>query len=206
MQRGKQLQLTDGKGGLFTAEIILDNKKAAKVKVIAASGVVRQSSNITVAISLLKNSSRFEWFVEKATEIGVSSIVPLVCARTEKQHFHSGRIKTILVSAMLQSQQAWLPLLDEPVLFKEFIKRQGHQRKYIAHCIDGEKKKLADQPAVENNDQLVLIGPEGDFTNEEVNIALQNNFIPVSLGDTRLRTETAGIAACVLLNAAKKGV
>ncbi len=102
---------------------------------------------------------------------------------------------------MLQSQQAWLPLLSEPIKFKEFIKQPLRQQKYIAHCIDEEKNLLSNE-AFQTTDQLILIGPEGDFTKDEVDAALQNNFIPVSLGSTRLRTETAGIVACVLLNVA----
>ncbi|MGI8581633.1 MAG: RsmE family RNA methyltransferase [Chitinophagaceae bacterium] len=198
MKNGEQLQLTNGKGKIITAQIIQGNKRATSVKVISTSNSPQRTSNITIAISLIKSNSRLEWFLEKATEIGVSEIIPLICERTEKQNFRHDRMKNILVSAMLQSQQAWLPILHEPAKFKEVIKDSTKQNKYIAHCIDEEKKLLINETI--NQSSITLIGPEGDFTKEEVDLAVTNNFIPVSLGATRLRTETAGIVACVLFN------
>ena len=115
MRDGEKLNLTDGKGNLLAAEIIDDHKRHCEVTIEGTRYKEQGSRKITIAISLLKNSSRFEWFLEKATEIGVSEIIPLICRRTEKQHFNHDRTKNILVSAMLQSQQAWLPLLQEPL-------------------------------------------------------------------------------------------
>ncbi len=198
MKQGEQLQLTDGKGKIVTAEIVAENKKATEVKVIATSYIPPCKSNITIAISLIKNNNRFEWFLEKATEIGVSEIIPLLCERTEKQSFRYDRMKNILASAMLQSQQAWLPILHQPTKFLEVIKSSGHNNKFIAHCIEEDKKKL--QILTRNKTSIILIGPEGDFTLEEIEVAKQNNYIPVTLGDTRLRTETAAMVAAVLLN------
>ena len=200
MKEGEALQLTDGKGKLITAAILSGNKKGSEVKVISTSNIEKRISNIAIAISLIKNNSRFEWFLEKATEIGVSEIIPLICSRTEKQHFRHDRMKNILVSAMLQSRQAWLPKLNGPVKFIDLVKHSSHQKKYIAHCIEDEKQQLTGQLISEAADQIILIGPEGDFTKEEIELAMQNNFLPVSLGETRLRTETAGIVAAVLLN------
>jgi 16S rRNA (uracil1498-N3)-methyltransferase len=197
MKKGEHLQLTNGKGKIITSEIISENKKATEVKVISTSNIEHRTSNITIAISLIKNTSRFEWFLEKATEIGISEIIPLICDRTEKQNFRHDRMKSILISAMLQSQQAWLPVLHEPLKFKEVIKISPQQNKYIAHCIEEEKKTIGNQAI--NQSSIILIGPEGDFTNEEVEFAIANHFIPVTLGNTRLRTETAGIVASVLL-------
>lgn len=199
MKPGEHVQLTDGKGKIISAEIVSDHKKATQVKVISTSNIVHRSSKITIAISLIKNSSRFEWFLEKAAEIGVTGIIPLICERTEKHNFRYHRMKNILISAMLQSQQAWLPTLQEPVYFKEVIQNSNYQKKYIAYCSGEEKKWLSDQPINQSTDQLILIGPEGDFTMDEIRSAEENNFTPVTLGDTRLRTETAGIVACVLL-------
>ncbi|MEO6330500.1 MAG: RsmE family RNA methyltransferase [Ginsengibacter sp.] len=199
MQKGEEFRLTNGKGHMLTCQIIYEHKKAAEVKVITNTHQPKPPKKITVAISLIKNKSRFEWFLEKATEIGVSGIIPLVCERTEKQHFRYERMRAILISAMLQSQQVWLPLLSEPVKLGELVISSSHQTKYIAHCIDEEKKQFSNETLL-TGDQLILIGPEGDFTKDEVDAAVQNNFIPVSLGNTRLRTETAGIVACVLLN------
>ena len=164
-----------------------------------------------IAIALKKNKNAFEWFHEKATEIGVSEIIPLICERTEKQHFRHDRMKNILISAMLQSQQAWLPILHGPIKFYEIVKNDTHQKKYIAYCEENQKMSLLSAnkkgetsevfPMGEDlGGALILIGPEGDFTKDEIELAKKNNFIPVSLGDTRLRTETAGIVACVLLN------
>ena len=197
MVNGEKLQLTDGKGKIVTAEIIQEHKKATEVKVLSTSHIPPRTSNITIAISLIKNNSRFEWFLEKATEIGVSEIIPLICERTEKQNFRHDRMKNILVSAMLQSQQAWLPTLQEPVKFSKAVKTSS-QNKYIAHCLEDKKTLIRNQPI--NQSSIILIGPEGDFTKEEIDLAVANNFIPVSLGNTRLRTETAGLVACVFLN------
>ena len=199
MKSGEQLQLTNGKGEIVTVEIIAEHKKAAEVKVLSTSNIPPRTSNITIAISLIKNTNRFEWFLEKATEIGVAEIIPLICERTEKQNFRYDRMKNILISAMLQSQQAWLPLLHQPTKFSEAIKNSSQQNKFIAHCIEGEKKSFHQHISTSAH-QLIFIGPEGDFTKQEIGMAIANNFIPVSLGDTRLRTETAGMVACVLLN------
>ena len=158
------------------------------------------SPKITIAISLLKNTNRFEWFLEKATEIGVSEIIPLICERTEKQKFRYDRMKGICISAMLQSQQTWLPILHEPKQFNHLaIEQFGTQQKFIAHCNEasGKKNLSTFQPL---NHSTILIGPEGDFTKQEIELALQNGFTPVSLGETRLRSETAGVVASVLLS------
>ena len=198
MEVGEHIQLTDGKGKIITTEIIQNHKKATEVKVLSKSNIPSRTTNISIAISLVKNTNRFEWFLEKATEIGVYEIIPLICERTEKQHFRLERMRNILVSAMLQSQQAWLPTLHEPIKFSEIIKNTSYQNKFIAHCIEGEKKHLASQS--HHQSSIILIGPEGDFAKAEIDLAQANNFIPVSLGETRLRTETAGMVACVLLN------
>jgi 16S rRNA (uracil1498-N3)-methyltransferase len=206
MQNGEQLQLTNGKGNLFTAEITDNNRKKCTVKVIKTSDIqhlpVREAGspfNISIAISLIKNSARFEWFLEKATEIGVTEIIPLVCERTEKAAFKFERMKSILVSAMLQSQQCWLPVLHEPTKFNGLIKSSIQQQKFIAHCIDDAKRNLADLNNESLSSKIILIGPEGDFTPDEIELALQNHFSAVTLGGTRLRTETAGIVAATLL-------
>ncbi len=202
MQNGEQLQLTDGKGNLFTAEITDAHKKHCTVKVLTTAGQQRPTNNITIAISLVKNNSRFEWFLEKATEIGVTEIIPLICQRTEKQHFRYDRMKGILISAMLQSQQTWLPVLSEPVRFDSYIKdaRPSDSSCYfIAHCTEDKKQPLSHLLINSSAHLHILIGPEGDFTEKEIEEALQKNFVPVSLGETRLRTETAGIVAATLL-------
>jgi 16S rRNA (uracil1498-N3)-methyltransferase len=199
MTTGKRLQLTDGKGVMLTAEIISDHKKSCTVQKISIEKKPAPQKQITIAISLLKNASRFEWFLEKATEIGVTTIIPLMCSRTEKQHFRYDRMKGILTSAMLQSHQAWMPILQEPISFEKLIKADQSESKFIAHCeSDNNKNHLNAIP--KSSSSILLIGPEGDFTPTEIELALKNNFIAVSLGENRLRTETAGMVAVTLLN------
>jgi 16S rRNA (uracil1498-N3)-methyltransferase len=198
MKAGEQLNLTDGKGSLLTCGIIKDHKRHCEVEVLSSVIYPLSSKKITIAISLLKNNNRFEWFLEKATEIGVSEIIPLICERTEKEKFRFERMQCICISAMLQSQQCWLPILQEPLAFSHHaIKQFNHQQKFIAHCTEGTKHQLTNQPI--NQSAIILIGPEGDFTKEEIELAIQNKFLPVSLGETRLRTETAGVVAATLL-------
>jgi 16S rRNA (uracil1498-N3)-methyltransferase len=201
MQNGEQLQLTNGKGDLFTCAIIDDNRKRCVVQSIQNSKFENSKFEITIAISLLKNTTRFEWFLEKATEIGVTQIIPLICERTEKTAFKFERLNSILISAMLQSQQCWLPVLQQPQGFYKFVTQQFNDTiKLIAHCESEEKKKsLTSKLLNTSTSKLILIGPEGDFTPKEIELGLKNNFTPVSLGSTRLRTETAGVVAATLL-------
>ncbi len=198
MKENDQLQLTDGKGNLYTTTIIDAHKKHCGVKIETMSYEPRVMSQVCIAISLLKNPSRFEWFLEKATEIGVSEIVPLICEHTEKENFRFDRMQNILVSAMLQSKQTWLPQLHQSTKFNAFINKDFDGLKLIAHCIEEEKKSI-DYVANQHKNKLILIGPEGDFSITEIKTALEKNFIPVTLGITRLRTETAGIVAATLL-------
>jgi 16S rRNA (uracil1498-N3)-methyltransferase len=201
MHVGELLQLTNGKGDLFTAEITDDNRKKCAVKIIQTHNFPHSACNVSIAISPIKNNTRFEWFLEKATEIGITEIIPIICERTEKQHFKWERMNSILVSAMLQSQQVWLPVLQEPVKYVKYIeklKEVTHLQKYIAHCEDGKAKEPLTQHISKLINQVILIGPEGDFSTTEINAAIHEGFIPVTLGHTRLRTETAGIVAATL--------
>jgi 16S rRNA (uracil1498-N3)-methyltransferase len=199
MKVGEQLNLTDGKGILLTCEISGADKKHCEVSITGSHLTPCTSKRITIAISLLKNTNRFEWFLEKATEIGVAEIIPLICDRTEKEKFRFDRLNGICISAMLQSQQTWLPVLQQPIEFDKAALQKNAGQKFIAHCIEGSKETLANYQISKSADSLILIGPEGDFTPDEIELALQNNFTPVSLGDTRLRTETAGIVAATVL-------
>ncbi|MGH2649316.1 MAG: RsmE family RNA methyltransferase, partial [Ginsengibacter sp.] len=198
MHENENLIITNGEGQVLTATLIKANRKNAEVEITNKSFIAKPASKISIAISLIKNTNRFEWFLEKATEIGVSEIIPVICGRTEKQHFRYDRMKNIVITAMLQSQQSWLPLLQVPVVIDELIKNAEQQNKYIAHCVDDKRMNLGSEKKPEG-EQIILIGPEGDFTKDEIEAALKNNYIPVSLGQTRLRTETAGIVAAVLL-------
>lgn len=219
MQAGEPLHLTDGKGHLITAEIAQADKKHCMVKVKGVRFKAEGERKTSIAISLVKNASRFEWFLEKATELGVSEIIPLICERTERQHFRYERMNGIVVSAMLQSQQVWLPELHEPVKFEDCIRQTSPSDeverskvlsrptetsdggvKLIAHCEETEKQQLSNIQMNQFSKSIILIGPEGDFSSAEIEMALNNNFQPVALGQTRLRTETAGVTAAVLLS------
>lgn len=197
MKKGEQLHLTDGLGHLILAEITDDHKKHCTVSIREVTFTPPAERKVTIAISNIKNASRFEWFLEKASEVGINEIIPLVCERTEKERFRYDRMNAICISAMLQSQQVWLPVLREPQPYKQVLEQSVAHTKYIAHCADGPKNPLAKQQP--QTSSVILIGPEGDFTMEEIELALQKDFIPVSLGDTRLRSETAGVVAAVLL-------
>lgn len=200
MQNGEQLQLTDGKGNLFLAAITDNNRKRCTVAIQQTVNTQPKTANASIAISLLKNSSRFEWFLEKATELGISEIIPLICERTEKTAFKYERMNSILISAMLQSQQVFLPLLHQPIKFNPFVSKPfDNTAKFIAHCEDESNKVQLHHQITQSCSQLILIGPEGDFTKQEIELALQHGFSAVSLGHTRLRTETAGVVAAVLL-------
>lgn len=198
MQEGDLVNITNGQGVLLTCKITDANKKACEVTPAGQPVTTQPKQKISIAISPIKNNSRFEWFVEKSTEIGINEVIPLICTRTEKTHLKKDRLQQISVSAMLQSRQTWMPQIREPVHFTDLISSEISGLKLIAHCLDYEKRNVS---FLAKNDQpkLILIGPEGDFTEKEIAAALDNNFKPVSLGETRLRTETAGIAAAVLL-------
>jgi 16S rRNA (uracil1498-N3)-methyltransferase len=200
MQNGKQIKLTDGFGNVFLAQITDAHKKKCTVKIIERAKHGSPINKVCVAVSPVKNNSRLEWFLEKATEIGVSEIVLIMCERTEKQNIRLDRMKGILISAMLQSQQAWLPILEEPKKYIEFIKSVQSSYKFIAHCEEDKKTSLKETTTIKQlNNSTIIIGPEGDFTPQEIALALENNFTPVALGHTRLRTETAALVATTLL-------
>lgn len=198
MKEGEFIHLTNGKGLLTKAQITSAHKKHTAVNIIERKNFAAPEVKISIAISLVKNTGRFEWFLEKATEIGVSEIIPLLCKRTEKSHLRTERMQSILVSAMLQSQQTWMPHLHDATTFEKLIEKNWGSEKYIAHCLENEKKELRDM-SFQTDSRIILIGPEGDFTEEEIQKALSHHFTPVSLGNTRLRTETAGMVASVLL-------
>ena len=199
MKVGEQLNLTDGKGNLLSCVIAEEHKRHCSVEVKETRHKEQGARKVSVAISLLKNSNRFEWFLEKATEIGVSEIIPLICERTEKEKFRLDRMQGICISAMLQSEQIWLPVLQEPIKFENLVMKQFDDcKKYIAHCLDEESKTQLHREISQSANQLICIGPEGDFTKQEIDLALQHQFIPVGMGTNRLRTETAGVVAATL--------
>lgn len=197
MQIGDRLRITDGMGSLYDAVLSVVHKKHTVAAVQHQHSVPPRAQPSAIAISLLKNTTRFEWFIEKATELGIGNIFPLICDRTEKEKFRFDRVHSIMVSAMLQSQQAWLPRLEEPRPLPKLLEGSFPNR-YIAHCEARNGKLLLNEANLEGG-AIVLIGPEGDFSTTEIDLAIAKGFLQVSLGDTRLRTETAAILAAAML-------
>lgn len=195
MQPGERLLLTDGMGCSAQAVMVDADKKKLLVDLEGKIFHPAPPKKMVLGISLLKNTARFEWMLEKVTEIGITEIIPLLAERTERQHFREERFQQILVSACLQSGQYHFPILHQPLKFTALFNADHPAAKFIAHCMEGDKPQLAGQSA----DSILLIGPEGDFTADELALAMQNDFKPVSLGQSRLRTETAGIVGSVLL-------
>jgi 16S rRNA (uracil1498-N3)-methyltransferase len=181
---------------MFDAVIQVADPHSCKLEIIREEKVKNDRSyHLTIAIAPTKNMDRFEWFLEKATEIGIDRIVPLICQHSERKDVKPERLEKILVSALKQSGQMFLPELSKPLLFRELVGQDFTGDKMIAHCETGEKKSFKNSISTGNN-VIILIGPEGDFDQDEIKIALRNGFIPVTLGESRLRTETAGIVAC----------
>lgn len=200
MQTGEAVRLSNGTGIITDGIIVNNHKKHCSLQVEAVLQESRQTHHC-MAVSPLKNQSRFEWFLEKAAELGIARIVPLICQRTEKSQVKMERMQQILISAMLQSQQAFMPQLDQPVKFSHWIHSEWNGAKWIAHCAPGGKTALT-QAITRNSGKVpsvLLIGPEGDFTEAEIEAAFNKQYQPVSLGSTRLRTETAALTGAVLL-------
>lgn len=174
MRTGERMQLTNGKGGLYTASIAHEDKKHCTVNIESAKQYPVPEKKTTIAVSLLKNASRFEWFLEKATEVGVTEIIPLICSRTEHTRFRFERMQQILISAMLQSQQSWLPVLHEPIKLQALFEEHLATQKFIAHCEEDNKTPIHSISLSES--VLMLIGPEGDFTPEEIRLAIHHAY------------------------------
>jgi 16S rRNA (uracil1498-N3)-methyltransferase len=203
MKEGELIRLTDGNGNVAEASLLSTNRKHAVVQIGESHFSARQLPLLAIGISLIKNTSRFEWFLEKAVEFGTAEIIPLICERTVKEKFRLNRMIGICKSAMLQSMQSWMPVLKEPVLFDKVISDSRHQQKMIAHCAHDHKRSFSSLYNSSLDSQIVLIGPEGDFSENEIKAAKEHHFTAVSLGETRLRTETAGIFAAAWASGAR---
>ncbi len=189
------LHVTNGLGFLFQAEITLASDNKCTVKIVGFQQKEKPEYRLHLAVAPTKMNDRYEWFLEKATEMGVGEITPLICDHSERKIIKTERFDKIIQSAMKQSLQYYLPKLNEPVSFKDFMKSKKNGQLFIAHCEETDKKSLKDS-VIAGQDATILIGPEGDFSAAEIKLALENGYNPVSLGNTRLRTETAAIAAC----------
>ena len=206
MKAGEHIHIIDGVGGLYEAEILEAHPKRTQVSVISEQHEYgRRPFRLHLAVAPTKNIDRFEWFVEKATEIGFDELTPLCCRYSERKVITPERIEKILVSAAKQSLKAYVPRLNPMTTFKDFINSSSlltpHSSLFIAHCYDQPKQHLfnACQPG---GDIIVMVGPEGDFSEEEVELALRNSYQAITLGESRLRTETAGVVACHLVTVA----
>jgi len=192
---GDNLFVTNGLGFLFTTEIVLASDSKCTVKIVSFEQSEKPKYELHLAVAPTKMNDRYEWFLEKATEIGVAEITPIICDHSERKFVKSDRFDKIIQSAMKQSLHYFMPKLNEPVAFKDFIKASHDGTLYIAHCEETDKKSLKSE--LKANEKItILIGPEGDFSEKEIKLAIENKYIPVSLGNTRLRTETAAVVAC----------
>ena len=199
MDTGDRLHLIDGRGGLYEAQIIDPHPKRTVLTILnVEEEFQRPKYHLHIAVGPTKNIDRIEWFLEKATEVGIQEITPVICEHSERKEVKLDRLNKVVVAAMKQSLKAYLPKLNPAVSFKQFLREiptEGVQ-KAIAHCVDAEKKYL-NQVLEPAQHYIILIGPEGDFSEEEIDLALQMGFHPISLGEARLRTETAALATCM---------
>lgn len=189
------LFVTNGLGYLFTTEIVLASDTKCTVEIRSFEKKEASKFQLHLAVAPTKMNDRYEWFLEKATEIGIQEITPIICDRSERKVINNERFDKIILAAMKQSNELYLPKLNPAISFKEFVKQQNSGLQLIAHCEETDKKTLKSVLAPQQNVTL-LIGPEGDFSEKEIELALENKYIPVSLGNTRLRTETAAVVAC----------
>lgn len=192
---GDILHVTNGLGYLYKTEIVSENPSKCEVRILEHSFQEKSNYRIHLAVAPTKMNDRYEWFLEKVTEIGVDEITPIICEHSERKVIKLDRFHKVLLAAMKQSNQLFLPKLNEPTTFSQFIRRDFKGQKMIAHCEESSKNPLK-YCLKTNESAVILIGPEGDFSNSEIKSALENDFSPISLGMNRLRTETAAIVAC----------
>lgn len=203
MRSGEMLHLTDGSGNLYEGQILGQDIKSCPVMLTSViHDYGKRPFRLHMAVAPTKNIARFEWFLEKATEIGVDEITPLICEHSERVQIRTDRLQKIILSAAKQSIKTYLPVLHEPVRFDDFIRLNHTTSRFVAYV--EEQQSLHLKAAYQNGDCTILIGPEGDFSRNEMEKAFQQGFMPVSLGPSRLRTETAAIVACSIINIANE--
>ena len=197
MKKGMSVRLTDGKGNLYEGVIADADQKRCTISITSVlREFEKRDYRLHIAISPLKNSDRFEWFVEKSVEIGIDEITPIICRNTEKENIKADRINSIIISAMKQSLKSTGTILNEAIPFINFINKEFDAKRMIAHCDNTIPRSKISDVCAKRSDAVVLIGPEGDFSKNEIISAIEADFLPVHLGNSRLRTETAGLAAC----------
>lgn len=198
-KEGDTLYITNGKGWLFNAEIINADIKNCVVTIKSSELKRKKNYYLHMAVAPTKMNDRFEWFLEKATEIGIDEITPIICDHSERKTIKPERYEKILQAAMKQSLNCYLPKLNEAISYNDFMDGDFNGQLFIAHCEDQEKSDLK-RKVMADNQVLILIGPEGDFSINEIETAKNKGFTPVSLSDNRLRTETAAIVACHIVS------
>lgn len=199
LSAGDKIYITDGKGNLFETRIIEDHPKKCKVEIVSVKNEFQKRNfKVHLVVAPTKNIARFEWFLEKATEVGIDEITPIICDHSERRVLKTERLNRVLIGAMKQSLKAYLPVLNEPASFDEFLKGDFPYQKFIAyfHEDNPELKEIY----IPGSDAIVVVGPEGDFSDIEIKMAVDSGFIPVNLGKSRLRTETAALVACHTIN------
>ncbi|NER15922.1 16S rRNA (uracil(1498)-N(3))-methyltransferase [Spongiivirga citrea] len=194
-KEGDTLNFTNGKGLLFEVTVVIADIRKCQLEVISFKKQSKKNYRLHIAVAPTKMNDRYEWFLEKATEIGIDEITPIICDHSERKVVKHERLQKILISAMKQSLQCHLPKLNEVINFSDFVKQSNTDELFIAHCEETDKISLKNE-IVAGKDITILIGPEGDFSTSEIESALAANYTAVSLGETRLRTETAAIVAC----------
>ncbi len=203
-KEGDLLHITNGKGVIFTVKIITADAKKCRVEIVNSKKKHPKKHWLHLAVAPTKMNDRYEWFLEKATEIGVNEITPIICSRSERKVLKTERMEKVILSAMKQSLRAYKPKLNEPITYEKFLAKESEGLLFIAHCEDEEKLELKRRVAPDK-DLTILIGPEGDFTPEEIEMAYEKGYLPVSLGQSRLRTETAAVVACTVVNIINNG-
>ena len=200
LKQNDKVYVTDGRGHLFKMRIAEPLIKGCVLELISTENEIgKRAFKIHLAVAPTKNINRFEWFLEKATEIGIDEITPVICENSERTVVKKERLNRIMISAMKQSLTSYLPVLNEAVSFKNFMAKQKEESAFIAYCSDEYRESLKNS-YVKGNNSVVLIGPEGDFSNDEIVLAMSRGYKPVSLGPGRLRTETAALVACMTIN------
>ncbi|TBO45011.1 16S rRNA (uracil(1498)-N(3))-methyltransferase [Pedobacter kyonggii] len=198
---GSIVNLVDGKGGFYTAEITSDNPKKVSLSILKVETEFHKRNHyLHIAVAPTKNIDRIEWFLEKATELGIDEITPIITDRSERRVVKEDRLNKVITSAIKQSIKAYHPKLNDAISFDTFLKEPFDGDKLIAHCIDNDEKQYISKLVTPHQKYLILIGPEGDFTPDEVNLALNKGFKALTLGDNRLRTETAALSVCFEIN------
>jgi 16S rRNA (uracil1498-N3)-methyltransferase len=201
LRAGEEIMITDGRGNCCVARLTGVNPDNTMAAVISRDFVEKRPFNLHMAVAPTKNIDRFEWFLEKATECGIEEITPVICENSERTVVKTERLQKIIMAAMKQSKQYWLPRLNEPVKFNAFLKNDipTGTPAFMAHCAEGSKQTLIDA-CKPDSDVVILIGPEGDFSPKEIKMAHEMSLGAISLGENRLRTETAALAACMVVN------